>query len=212
MSPRAVFLALASAAVLAAAEPPAHSVEVTLERFEANNWRAIDPRMVLKPKEEIRFQFKSTFDGYLYVLNRTPAGEYMWIYPTAEAGTDNRVRPGQTYTVPATAGAFTIPDRPGFEVVYWMLSPTILRDLTIPPAPGTKSTLVPRCNDSELRSRGACGDTSAGARAPGSTLPKPLAGLQARELKVDRKPDSSHIRFTGESGRSLIYEFWIAHR
>ncbi|MCC6588967.1 MAG: DUF4384 domain-containing protein [Bryobacterales bacterium] len=212
MSPRAVFLGLAGATLLAAAEPPMHNVEVTLERFEANTWRAIDPRMVLKPKEEVRFQFRSTFDGYLYVLNRTPAGDYMWIYPSADAGTDNRVRPGQTYTIPATAGAFTIPDKPGFDVVYWVLSPTVLRDLTIPPAPGTKSTLIPRCNDSELRARGACGDRSAGARAAGPALPKPLAGLESRELKVDRKSEASHIRFTGASDRALIYEFWIAHR
>lgn len=207
-----VFLAGASAVL---GQTASHSVAVTIERMENGNWQRSDPRTVFRPKDEVRFQFRSTFDGYLYVLNRTGSGQYMWIYPSPDAGTDNRVQPNHSYLIPSTDGAFSIPETPGFDVVYWILSPTELRDLNLPPAdPAAKSTLVPRCRESELRARGSCLDDSAGARVSDS-LPKSLQAtspLRGRELKLDRTQDSSHIRFSGISGRTLIYEFWIAHR
>jgi hypothetical protein len=212
ISAAAVFLAGAGAVLGQVAN---HSVEVTIERMESGAWKPSDPRTVFRPKDEVRFQFRSSFDGYLYVLNRASSGQYMWLYPSQEAGTDNRVQPNHSYVIPSTNGAFAIPDSPGFDVVYWVLSPTELRDLALPqPDTSAKSTLIPRCRESELRARGGCLDDAAGARVP-DTLPKPLQAtspLRGRELKVDRKPSTSHIRFNGMSGHSLVYEFWIAHR
>jgi len=212
LSTAIIFLAGVSAVL---GQPASHSVDVTIERTESGAWQAADPRTVFRPKDEVRFQFRSSFDGYLYVLNRSPSGQYIWIYPSRDAGTDNRVQPNRSYVIPSTSGAFSIPESPGFDVVYWILSPTELRDLSLPePDAAAKSTLVPRCQESELRARGNCLDNSAGARVSGS-LPKSLqdtSPLRGRELKVDRTPSSSHIRFAGMNGRTLIYEFWIAHR
>ncbi len=219
MFPAAVTLitaALTFAATAYATDPVTHNVEVVLEKSAGSSWEPADPRTVFKPKDEIRFRFQSTFDGYLYVLNKTASGQYLWLFPSAQSGSDNRISAAKPITIPSTEGAFVIPDNPGFDTVYWILSPTEMRDLSMSPlAPGEKSTLMPRCNDSELRARGNCLDDTAGPRSfkPQPTLPKPITStLRARELKLERKPEAAHIKFAGMSGKALIYEFWIAHR
>lgn len=206
---------LLTGAGLVSGQVAKHSVEVTIERTESGGWKPADPRTVFRPGDEVRFRFRSSFDGYLYVLNRASSGQYMWLYPSQQAGTDHRVKPGNSYIIPSTSGAFAIPDPAGFDVVYWVLSPTELRGLTLPePDASARQALIPRCRDTELRARGGCLENSAGARVP-DALPKAIevaSPLRARELEIDRKPSASHIRFSGVSGHMLVYEFWIAHR
>jgi hypothetical protein len=223
---RGTFYRFALAALVLAHANPAetvpelpHRVELVLERSGKDGWTPADPRTVFRPGEEVRFQFKSTYSGYLYVLDLTAKGDYMWLFPTAQTGMDNHIRPGVRYLIPATSGVLVIPDTPGIDTTYWVLSPVELTNLWLPlkEARRRPNTLLPRCRPAELKARGACLDDNAGPKpvAQPDSLPAPLAGtnaLTARQLSVAKDAESSHIQFIGANGQTLIYEFWIAHR
>lgn len=187
---------------------PAAVVEVNIEQQSGEEWKPTDSRTVFKPGDEIRFRFQSSMAGYVYVVNRSPAGEYRRLFPTGETGRLNRIDANRRYTVPSSEGAFVIPPNPGFETIFWVLSPTpVMEDVIVRSLPGkTKSTLIPKCDPGPLSARGACIDSSAGAQSP----PK-RSGLTSRDLRPDGSPDAAAVRFVGLQEGTLIYEFWIAH-
>ena len=170
-----------------------HPIDVALEQKHDGVWSPAESRTVFKAGDEIRFAFRATAPGFLYVLNVSPAGQYHWLYPAKDSGLDNRVAAGQRYLVPATAGSFVMPEKPGFETIYWVLSPKELRSVDMPARTRRlkPSTLLPRCSPEELQARGACTDKTAGLKP---------AGLSARDLSFEN------------ADRAIIYEFWVAHR
>jgi hypothetical protein len=187
---------------------PGSVVEILIEQQEAEQWKQVDSRTVFKPGDEIRFRFQSTMTGYVYVVNRSPSGDYRRLFPTGETGRLNQIEANRGYTVPASDGSFVIPPNPGFETIFWVLSPTPMEeDLIVRSLPGkSKSTLIPKCDPGTLNARGTCIDSSAGARAP----PKG-SGLTSRDLRPDGAPEAAAVRFVGLQDRTLVYEFWIAH-
>lgn len=204
-----------------AQEQPAQTaektVEVAVERLQGDTWAAVDSRIVFKPEDEIRFRFRSSSLGYLYVLNQTSKGKYIWLFPSKEAGLDNRVNGGTSYIIPSTDGGFRIPETPGFDTVYFILSTVELPDVKNWTPGGnadSSSPLLPRCNDSILKSRGECMDDNAGVRPltsspTGSGLPGDV--LRARDLIFEKHPDASVVKVKQLSEGTLIYELWIAH-
>src|SRR5664280_1648729 len=114
-----VFLFLATAA---AGQGP-NSIELTLERQESGNWRAVDPGLVFDTGDRVRFRFRANFDGYLYVMNQATSGKYETLFPREDTGEQNRIEPGKEYVVPATQGWFRITGPPGYDVLYWLVTP-----------------------------------------------------------------------------------------
>lgn len=198
------------------ASGPSPMVEVAVEQAQGRDWRGVDPRTVFRPDEEIRFRFRATFPGFLYVLDRTPKGEYLWLFPNSKAGLENRVEPGRVYQIPSTEGAFRIPATPGFDTIYWILSPVVLDRMMdwSPQETRWLSPLLPRCQASTLRSRGQCLDETAGARPWRQTNRLPLPQqepLLSRELTFTRSSDTSQITVNGPVRGAVVYEFWVAH-
>src|SRR4051795_10529 len=96
---RALLIAiLAPIAILAQSQ----SMEIVLERSEAGAWKGIDPGLVLKNGDLVRFRFRATFDGYLYVINSGTSGGQSLLFPGDATGRNNRVQAGREYNVPAT--------------------------------------------------------------------------------------------------------------
>jgi len=200
-----------------------YRMELMLERLEGDMWHTIDPGLVLDQGDRVRFRFRTTFDGFLYVTNLNTSGGYEQLFPRQETGADNRITANQEYRVPATSTVFRIAGPPGFETVYWVVSPARLNDGTPqiqPVPPGTQSkpiTLKPRCDDAILKARGDCIDNSAGPKLVprGVELPQALAqpaGQTRRDLLFLRQQDkavvSSPVPLTGP----VIYEFRLAHK
>jgi hypothetical protein len=201
----------------------AQRMEIMLDRFDGQSWHAIDPALVLEQADRVRFRFRSSFDGYLYVMNQSTSGKYEQLFPREETGQDNRVVAGKEYQIPATASVFRIAGPPGHEVVYWLITPARLTDG--PPRYSTPAsgktvappTLIPRCDDALLRSRGECIDHSAGPKlVPRDVeLPQNLAGAadqSHRDLLFLRQKDTSVISSPGPLSGPVIYEFRLAHR
>jgi len=216
---------MAILAAAAYAQPPsrtmtqgAHRMEIVLERHEGKTWRVIDPGLILDQGDEVRFRFRTNFDGYLYVSNHSTSGRYEQLFPREETGRDNRVAAGQEYRVPATSTAFRIAGPAGHETVYWLVSPMPLGD--VPPQldfPVEQHNLIPRCDDARLKVRGDCVDASAGPKLVprDAGMPQNLsdaATRSQRDLMFIRQQDTAVISSPEPLTGPVIYEFLLAHR
>src|ERR1043166_2348712 len=85
-----------------------HRMELMLERLDGSAWKTIDPGLVLAQGDQVRFRFRTNFDGYLYVTNQNSSGAYQQLFPLAETGQDNRVASNKEYQVPSTSMVFSI--------------------------------------------------------------------------------------------------------
>jgi hypothetical protein len=200
----------------------AHRMELVLERLDQDTWRAIDPGLVLAQGDRVRFKFRTNFDGFLYVMNQSTSGTYEQLFPREETGQDNRIGASREYQVPATSAAFKIAGPAGHEVVYWLVSPTRLTDAGTrtlpPPSKAVPHTLIPRCDETILRARGECVDSSAGPKlVPRDVqIPKnlavPGAGPGQRDLLFMRQKNTAVISSPEPLTGPVIYEFRLAHK
>jgi hypothetical protein len=173
-----------------------HRMELVLERLDRDTWRTIDPGLVLAQGDRVRFKFRTNFDGYLYVMNQSTSGNYEQLFPTDQAGQDNRISASKEYQVPATSAAFRIAGPAGHEVVYWLVTPGRLNEGAprYQPPPARKAppaALIPRCDDTILKSRGDCVDPTAGPKLVprGETMPQNFTlglGREPRDLLFRR--------------------------
>lgn len=198
-----------------------HRMEISLERLDGTAWRTIDPGLVLAPGDRVRFRFRTNFDGYLYVMNQGTSGKYDQLFPRDETGQDNRIAANNEYQIPATSTVFRIAGPPGFEIVYWLVTPARLTDAAprvgSPTAPAKRPTLLPRCDDTLFKARGDCIDSSAGPKLVprGEEVPDNLAqaaDLGRRDLLFMRQNDTAVIASTEPLTGPVIYEFRLAHR
>lgn len=194
-------------------------VDITLERQEKDGTvTAMSAGHVFTAGDVIRLKLVSHYNGFLYVMSQGSSGKFSTVFPAMQTGSDNRVQRTQEYLVPALPGGWFVVEGPaGFDVLYFLLSPTpltapVLSNFT---APGPVSSLRPRCNDEIFRARGDCTDDSAGpaAVAPGQALPAPLAplaGSASRDITFINKSNGT-VGVTGESAAPMLYTFRLAH-
>jgi hypothetical protein len=203
----------------AAAAPPA--LHISLERkLPDGKVEAMASDHVFDTGDVVHFRVESEYDGYLYVMDQGTSGRFTTVFPTAEAGADNRVHRGQTFSIPSQEESwYQISGPAGFDVLYFLLSP----DALAPPvassfaAPGPVSSLKPRCNDAVFRARGECTDINAGpAPLPkGEPLPAPLApmaGMASRDITIVQKKDGVTVGSKGNTRGPVIYTFRMAHQ
>lgn len=227
MKPLLLFLLMSCSLMAQDSAPPSaqsQRIEITLERQEGDVWKTVDPGFVFEPGDRVRFRFRSNFDGYLYVMDHGTSGSYSLLFPREETGRDNKIASGKEYRVPATRAWFRIAGPPGYDIVYWMVTPLVLAEAdggVIPPAlPKTKQPpkiLLPRCDDAIFRARGECIDSSAGLRSIPETEDLPdnlrrIPRLNSRELIILRKEESSTILSQGPLTGPVIYQFKLAHK
>jgi len=199
----------------------AHRMELVLERLDRDTWRAIDPGLVLEQGDRVRFKFRTNFDGYLYVMNQSTSGTYEQLFPREETGQENRINASKEYQVPATSAAFRIAGPAGYETVYWLVTPARLTDVSPrkpPPAKAAPPALMPRCDDTILKSRGDCVDPSAGPKLVprGEALPQNLTSpginSEQRDLLFLRQKNTAVISSPAPLAGPVIYEYRLAHR
>lgn len=217
------FTALATLSVQGATANEPRHIEVVLEQWSGQSWKAIDPGHVLHQGDRVRFRFTADFDGYLYVTNLGTSGRYELLFPTADTGTQNRVEAGKSYLVPATKAQFIVAGPAGHDISYWMVSPKPLHATDLLPAGGAPAAprvpphrMRPRCDDSLFRARGECIDSSAGLRSiqNDEVLPESWSKLKranSRELFFMRRSETQVITAPATTEGPVIYEFRIAH-
>ena len=189
------------------------TIEVSLERNQAGVWKSIDPGLVLDQGDLLRFRFRTSFEGYLYVINSGTSGTQSLLFPGEGTGRNNRVQAGKEYFVPSTDASFRVAGPAGHDVIYWLVSPVPLESSPAAmlgrPETRPKSKLIPRCDDSIFRARGLCIDSSAGPRNIGD---QELPNMTKRELQIVQDKDKSRVSSPAGLSGPVIYEFRVAHR
>ncbi|MDQ6760946.1 MAG: protein kinase, partial [Acidobacteriota bacterium] len=112
--------------------------------------RPIAREMLFPAKYRVKFIFKSTQDGYLYLINQTPATRkgisWIWLSPDPTLpGGSAAVIPGQTLLLPSVGDGFLLDDMQGTELVY-----VIWSDRPVPELEGVKAAVFRRKHQSEL--------------------------------------------------------------
>jgi hypothetical protein len=208
------------------AAPSRDRVEIQLQRRTAGQWKTIDPGTVCEQNDEVRFLFRSNFNGFLYVMNHSTSGKYEQLFPSAKAGDDNRVVAAQEYKIPQEGAVFRISGPAGHEIVSWIVTPIRLdegaaadkyKPLPPPPPPSTApKVMMPRCDSTIFRARGECVDLNAGPKNIGGSEREreELTGskLTPRELVFLRDKDKSVISSPAVLTGPVVYEFRLAHR
>jgi hypothetical protein len=201
-----------------------HRVEIVLERLDKDTWRTVDPGLVLDSGDRVRFKVRTNFEGYLYVTNQGTGGTYDQLFPRQDTGQNNRILASREYQVPATTGAFRVAGPPGHDIVYWLLTPGRVTDgMSANPLPTVKSAtpkpnLMPRCDDTILRARGECVDSSAGPKLVPRGIQIPLdptapgTDSKQRDLLFMRQKNTAVISSPELLTGPIVYEFDLAHR
>lgn len=203
---------------------PARRIEIIVERNERGAARRVDPNQVFSTGDLVRFRFRATFNGYLYVMNHGTTGSFTLLFPREETGTMNRVEAGREYLVPMTEnGWFRLDGPPGHEIVYWLVSPVRLSDdgraMPVPklPAPALNPSMTPRCDDTIFRVRGECIDHAAGLKPVEKDAPlpenlAPFSRAAARELTFVKSNRSAAVSVNDDSEEPFLYTLRLAHR
>jgi hypothetical protein len=204
-------------------------MEITVERQVKDHSEVTSPQHVFHSGDLVRFRFRASFDGYLYVMDRSTSGKYLLLYPAKDAQNANQVERDKEYLIPASRGEwFRVDNPPGYETVYFLISPGKLEKgatseqqprppMGEPPPPDAPAELIPRCDDTVFRARGECVDVMAGPRELGkddkmpAQLP-PVSGAGSRDITVINKPTTSVVAPRSGSEGPLIYEFRLAHK
>jgi Domain of unknown function (DUF4384) len=204
-------------------------LQVVVEQRVGKVIRQMNPQHVYAAGDFVRFRFRSSFDGYLYVMDQSTSGKYVTLFPDPSTRTSNRTTRDKDYLVPASAGSwFRVDNPPGYETIFFLISPTSLdresaEGLTpeapkLTPAPiNPPPELLPRCNDAIFQARGDCVDVLAGPRSVPQVDPIPRGlpetpAITSRDLTIINKPTSSVIASAGNDQAPIIYEFRLAHR
>ncbi len=189
-------------------------LEVVLEQEQDGKWAAVDPATVFRAGDRLRFLVTSNFPGYLYVTNQGTSGAYATLYPSDDAGTENRIEAGKAYRVPETDGAFRIGGPAGHDIVYWMMTPKKIggadpyRPLPKPPASGgAPFQMLPRCDETILRARGDCIDPDAGLQGPEDD-----GTLASRQLVFVQNAESAVVSAPPRLDGPVVFEFRVSHR
>jgi len=116
----------------------------------------------LSKGDQIKIEFESNFDGYVYFVNVAPSGKSAVIYPDRRAGeTNNMIRERQRYVLPHSA-PFEFDEEKGTEVLQVIMS----------------RRAVPLFEDAIRNSRGELGTTA-------STAAAELMGVESKRSGID---------------------------
>lgn len=88
------------------------------------------PGATLRSGDQFKISFMTDNDGYVYVISFDSSGKSQIIFPHPEAGTDNKVKGGQTYNIPSASGSWYYLDNvKGKETLYVIASPFPISNL-----------------------------------------------------------------------------------
>jgi hypothetical protein len=194
------------------------SIEVIVERQKGDQWERVDPQTVFHSGNVIRFRFRASQKGYLYVLNSSSDKNTSWLFPRAGSAERSKVEQGVEYMIPTSQGAFEVGGSPGFDVTYWILSPVPIDSTQsfVPTGGSQASTLHPRCREEVLRARGLCVDERAGPHSVDNPVDLPVRPqesekLHSRDLKFKSQEGATEISGLTRQSDVVVYEFTIAH-
>lgn len=80
----------------------------------------VDPSNEFRAGDQIKIQFRSNFEGFIYVVNIEPNGKRKVLFPSPEDS--NAVSPGERYDIPPAGAAIEFDKEVGTEVLQVIMS------------------------------------------------------------------------------------------
>ena len=179
----------------------AHGLRVIIYHISANGMIAVDPRKQFRSGDRFKLNLRSNFDGYVYVINVTPDGDYRLLFPLGRSRRNN-VRADQSYYIPA-ANEFQFTDEPGLEVLQILMSRSPVSFLeTILDRASTKTKYIPLDETATTTLQQLAGKPSRLKTSGILTYagPSQKSGIQTRVLTLDRKKDTTFLVVSGGKG------------
>jgi len=199
-------------------QPAGGEIELRLELRRGGQWQSVDVHTVFRNKDQIRFKFKTSFAGYLKVVNQSSDGQTSSLFPFGDAKQPSAVDANVNYDIPGANGSFVVGGKPGFDLTEWVVSTVPLDgDWQTAAFIDEPSTLLPKCQDGELKGKRTCLDNHAGPAPISSSRDQSLrsspdAPLLARDLNFHSRELSALISVPDISRKTVVYEFRVAHR
>jgi hypothetical protein len=209
--------------VPASAQQPApaaqrNKLQLSVECWSRGAWRTVDAQTIFRQRDRIRFRFRASISGYLYILNHSSGGSVSWLFPEP-GGSSNRVDSGREILIPAANGSYAIGGPAGFDTLYWIVRSSPFeqvpsvdeKQLDVP------STLISRCPEEDRGKELACIDENAGPRPIRDPQKLQAAlgiasSLVARDLTFQTTPQVTEIGTDSDGSSSgIIYQLTIAH-
>jgi hypothetical protein len=81
----------------------------------------VNPSTEFKAGDNIKIQFRSNFEGYVYVVNIEPNGKRKLLFPQPDTA-NNAVSPGERYDIPPGTAAIEFDKEVGTEVLQVIMS------------------------------------------------------------------------------------------
>lgn len=96
------------------------AIRFVLMKGQGSTFVPVNPNQEFKSGDEVTLSFESNFEGYVYVVNIDQDGKKCLIFPyTGE--TNNRIKSGQSYTLPRGA-SWKFDENKGTEVVQIIMA------------------------------------------------------------------------------------------
>src|SRR5438270_943087 len=76
----------------------ADAMSILVLKREGDTLVPVDPSTAFKAGDQIKIQFQSNFEGYIYVVNIAPSGKRRVLVPYHESS-DNSVQPDERYDI-----------------------------------------------------------------------------------------------------------------
>ncbi|HSE37827.1 MAG TPA: DUF4384 domain-containing protein [Blastocatellia bacterium] len=97
------------------------AMSILVLKLEEGRMVPVSPSTEFKAGDQIKVQFQSNFEGYIYVVNIEPSGKRKLLFPYPE-GSDNAVSPDQRYDIPPGNEAIEFDKEVGTEVLQVIMS------------------------------------------------------------------------------------------
>ena len=97
------------------------AMSILVQKVDGGLLVPVDPSSEFKAGDQIKIQFQSNFEGYIYIVNIEPNGKRKVLFPYTEAS-NNAVSPDQRYDLPPGGDAIEFDTEKGTEVLQVIMS------------------------------------------------------------------------------------------
>lgn len=97
------------------------AVKATIELNRDGQISTVVPSHEFKSGDRVKLIYTPSIDGYAYWLAKGSTGKTAILFPSAQAGSDNRIERNKEYTIPAR-GSFRFDDTVGKEELLCIIS------------------------------------------------------------------------------------------
>jgi hypothetical protein len=187
------------------------AMQVILYKLDSGSWAPVSPCHEFTQGSEIKIEFKSNFDGFIYFVNVSPNGERSVIFPYTDM-TKNDVRKDEKNVYPANDKSWRFDNEMGTEVVQVIMSRSNIPSLD----------QAAKRPDGLLDKRAPSASADLPCGITNKAAPPPIAGQGSERLRTrdiitapgkDKDKNGSYVAVPEplKPGEAAVFEIRLRH-